>query len=167
MLHDPLAAHKKESARSQGTAAMRPATPGRIRLRPADRILMACFLAVALAALGGSWFWIQFVPETASHLFACASMQLFGRPCPMCGLTRGLHAVWQGNLTAASEFNPLSLAVFIFLIAEAGFRTFMLLASCRPAAWKSIARTDVLVHAALVSAYLGYAIAWVSHQYML
>ena len=128
---------------------------------------MTTLLALALAALVGSWCWIEFAAASPLDLGACFSMRFFGRPCPMCGLTRGLHAVWQGDLAAARTFHPLSLAVFVVLVAEVFFRLALLLARCTPRVWKSIARADVLMHAALASAYCGYAIAWLLHRSLL
>ena len=156
MLHEEQRTHKNESTLG--------GTTGRIPLPQAARRLSATFLAISVAALIGAWCWIEFFDATAPNLFMCFSVRFLGVPCPMCGLTHGLHAVWQGDLDAARAFNPLSLAVFVFLAAEIFFRLILLRARCTPGFWKSIAHADILIHAALASTYFGYALAWMLHR---
>jgi hypothetical protein len=159
MLHEEPHPFKNESP---------PAATGvRVRLPPAASRWTATLLVLALAALAGAWAWIELSPILPLGLGTCFSVRLLGQPCPMCGLTRGLHAVWQGNLTSARAFHPLSLSVFILLVTEGLFRIVLLTARFSPERWKQLARADFLVHAALGSAYFGYAIAWLAHRYLL
>jgi hypothetical protein len=67
--------------------------------------------ASLLAALG----WVA-VPAKPSLQF-CGFHWLTGRPCPLCGLTRALFALAQGQWTAALHFNALSPLAFAMLFS--------------------------------------------------
>ena len=50
----------------------------------------------------------------------CAYRQLFGRPCPTCGLTRGFSALSHGRFDEASRYNFLSIPLYgIFWLGAA------------------------------------------------
>ena len=50
----------------------------------------------------------------------CAFRQIFGRPCPTCGLTRGFSALSHGRLDEASRYNFLSIPIYgIFWLGAA------------------------------------------------
>jgi len=42
-----------------------------------------------------------------AKLFPCPLFELTGFACPGCGLTRGFHALFNGNMSAAIGFNAL------------------------------------------------------------
>lgn len=44
---------------------------------------------------------------------ACAYLQLTGRPCASCGLTRGWIAMAHGDVATAREFNPHAPITFV------------------------------------------------------
>lgn len=56
--------------------------------------------AVAVAA---------FDPSKASFFPVCPLLALTGIACPGCGLTRGFHALFHGDLVTAIDFNALVL----------------------------------------------------------
>ena len=45
----------------------------------------------------------------------CLFNKIVGFPCPTCGLTRSLYSLTAGNLTQSIKFNPLGLALGIFI----------------------------------------------------
>jgi hypothetical protein len=47
----------------------------------------------------------------------CAFHWLTGRPCPLCGLTRGIFALAKGRLSEAEHFNALSPLAFAMLFS--------------------------------------------------
>ena len=48
-------------------------------------------------------------PVWRDHLYvACPAWNIFGIPCPTCGATRAVAAVFQGDLGAAFAWNPLA-----------------------------------------------------------
>lgn len=50
----------------------------------------------------------------------CAFRQIFGRPCPTCGLTRGFSALSHGRIDEASRYNFLSIPMYgIFWLGAA------------------------------------------------
>lgn len=57
-----------------------------------------------------------FNPTTAGFFPACPLLQVTGFACPGCGLTRGFHALFHGDLWTAISFNALvPIYCFIFL----------------------------------------------------
>ena len=65
----------------------------------------------AVTVLSAAWF---FFPYCQSGPNLCIWKNLFGLPCPGCGLTRGVCFLVHGNWAEAVRFNPLSfLAVGI------------------------------------------------------
>ena len=72
--------------------------------------------AVAVGALVVGYF----NPMTAGFFPACPLHALTGLNCPGCGLTRGFHALFRGDVLGALHFNamlPVYLFVFVYLFA--------------------------------------------------
>ena|SRR5215210_2003730 len=91
-----------------------------------ERILAA---AGVLAAGGASVFVWYFNPSTQGFFPVCPLFKLTGIACPGCGLTRGFHALFHGDILTALDFNAMLpvYAVFfgylflaMFLIAVRG-----------------------------------------------
>lgn len=60
------------------------------------------------AALGAGSFVVGwFDPGKASFFPGCPLLNVTGFACPGCGLTRGFHELFHGNLVAALDFNAL------------------------------------------------------------
>jgi Protein of unknown function (DUF2752) len=74
--------------------------------------------AAVVGIVGGSAMVAAFDP-TGEHFFpVCPLYQLTGLACPGCGLTRGFHALFHGDLSAALGFNLL-LPVWAVILAYA------------------------------------------------
>jgi len=82
-------------------------------VRPvAERLLAA---AGALALAGGSGFVAYFDPTKANFFPVCPLYAITGFACPGCGLTRGFHSLFHGDIIPALDFNfliPVWAAIF-------------------------------------------------------
>lgn len=85
---------------------------------PSHRLLAAAGVA---AFAGGSGFVAYFDPST-THLFpVCPLFALTGFACPGCGLTRGFHALFHGDIWTALHFNaliPVWALIFGYLVVS-------------------------------------------------
>ena len=99
--------------------------------------------ALALASVGviaaGAVVVGVFEPTTSAFFPACPLLTYTGYACPGCGLTRGFHALFHGDVLAALDYNaliPVWICIFSYLIAAAlafGFRGRVLsIGSIRP-----------------------------------
>ena len=68
------------------------------------RSLAAAGLAVAAAGAAAAWY---FDPSTANFFPICPLYSLTGYACPGCGLTRGFHALFHGDVLTALDYNAL------------------------------------------------------------
>ncbi len=62
----------------------------------------------------------SFNPTTVGFFPACPLHALTGFNCPGCGLTRGFHALFNGDVLGALHFNallPVYLFVFVYFFA--------------------------------------------------
>lgn len=91
----------------------------------------------------------------------CASLRLFGLPCPLCGLTRGLRALLSGDARTAAAWNPLVISVLVLLVAEIAYRTTLLVVERRRTMPRAVMRTDIALHGLLAAAYLAYAAGFI------
>lgn len=78
----------------------------------AERLIAASGVG-AMAA--GSGFVAYFDPATASLFPVCPLYALTGFACPGCGLTRGFHALFHGDVLTALDFNALIL-IWVLLV---------------------------------------------------
>jgi hypothetical protein len=79
----------------------------------------AGILALTTAAVAVGYF----NPATTSFFPVCPFHALTGLNCPGCGLTRGFHALFQGDILTALHFNallPVYLLLFLYLFASLG-----------------------------------------------
>ena len=85
-----------------------------------ERVLAAAGIAVGTAAVSAVAY---FNPVTAGFFPQCPLYRITGFSCPGCGLTRGFHALFHGDILGALHYNALiPVYVFIFLyIAMAMF----------------------------------------------
>lgn len=78
-----------------------------------ERVLAAG--AVSAAAVGSAFVW--YFNPTEVHFFpVCPLYALTGLACPGCGLTRGFHALFTGDIPTALHFNAL-LPVWAIIFA--------------------------------------------------
>ena len=76
-----------------------------------ERILAAAGIAAAAA---GAFVVGYFNPTTAGFFPVCPLYATTGLSCPGCGLTRGFHALFHGDILGALGFNAL-IPVYVFL----------------------------------------------------
>lgn len=78
--------------------------------------------AAGVAALaGGAAAIAYFDPSKATILPVCPLFALTGFACPGCGLTRGFHALFHGDIITAVDFNaltPLWAVIFAYVGAS-------------------------------------------------
>lgn len=85
-----------------------------------ERVLAAAGLTGGVAgALIVAWF----NPVTAGFFPQCPLYQMTGLACPGCGLTRGFHALFHGDVLTALDYNamlPFYVLFFAYLAASLG-----------------------------------------------
>ncbi len=76
--------------------------------------------AGVVAAMTGAFLVASFNPTTAGFFPVCPLYRVTGILCPGCGLTRGFHALFHGDVLTALHFNallPVYLFFFLYLFA--------------------------------------------------
>lgn len=73
--------------------------------RPVSERVLATGTVFGIA--GGSGFVAYFDPTTVHFFPVCPLLALTGFACPGCGLTRGFHALFHGDIVTAIDFNAL------------------------------------------------------------
>lgn len=95
--------------------SLRDEYPGRL---PLERWLAAAGFAAVSAGSALVWY---FDPTKANFFPVCPLFSLTGFACPGCGLTRGFHALFHGDLYTAVDFNaltPVFAVLFLFLVVS-------------------------------------------------
>ncbi len=69
-------------------------------------------VAMSVGAVAAVWY---FDPTRASFFPACPLYTMTGFACPGCGLTRGFHALFHGDVVTALDFNALIPVIIVFL----------------------------------------------------
>ena len=77
-----------------------------------ERILAAAGAGGMIVGAGAVAY---FDPTTAGFFPVCPLYQMTGLACPGCGLTRGFHALFHGDVITALDYNAM-LPFFAFLI---------------------------------------------------
>src|SRR5262245_31931494 len=77
-----------------------------------ERMLSAVGASGILAGAAAVWY---FDPTKAGFFPVCPLYSLTGYACPGCGLTRGFHALFHGDVVTALDFNAL-LPMFAILV---------------------------------------------------
>lgn len=89
---------------------------GMSKLNESHRILAAMAgITLATALILGALSHHGHAP--LSHQSLCASVILFGKQCPGCGLTRSFVAIGGGEVAKASVLNPLGPILFALFAA--------------------------------------------------
>ncbi len=78
----------------------------------AARISAAAALVLGTVGAGFVWY---FNPSNVGFFPVCPLYAMTGLACPGCGLTRGFHALFHGDLLTALDYNAL-LPVFAFVL---------------------------------------------------
>lgn len=76
-----------------------------------ERMYAAGGAAAMLAGVAAVWY---FEPVSSGFLPACPLYSMTGFACPGCGMTRGFHALFHGDIVTALDFNALLPLVAIF-----------------------------------------------------
>ncbi len=86
--------------------------------RKADRFLA---MGIIVGAVFGAGILYIVNPSNVEFLPKCPLLQYSGYACPGCGMTRGFHALFHGDLLAALDFNALILlwaGIFAYFAAS-------------------------------------------------
>lgn len=92
-----------------------------------ERVLSAAGLAGGAV---GVFFVSYFNPVTAGFFPVCPLHSMTGLNCPGCGMTRGFHAFFHGDILSALRYNAL-LPIFLFTFIYFGISMFLVLARGR------------------------------------
>lgn len=71
-------------------------------------------LAVGAAAVGAGCVW-YFNPSNVNFFPVCPLYSMTGIACPGCGLTRGFHALFHGDILTALDYNAMLPFYAVFL----------------------------------------------------
>ncbi len=134
--------------------------------------LVGAHRAVNISLLAGATYGLilPFLAQRLAILMpslfgSCASLRIFGMPCPLCGLTRGIGAIiMRGDVIAATTLNVLSVPVLVLILCEVVYRIAALCVASSHHQLKRVVNTDCRVHLALLASYLVYAAAFVAGQ---
>ena len=69
-----------------------------------ERILAGSGVVVTTIGAGVVWY---FNPSNVNFLPVCPLYSMTGLACPGCGLTRGFHALFHGDVLTALDYNAL------------------------------------------------------------
>ena len=86
------------------------------------RILAAAGLLTGAVA---AFFVAYFDPVSAGFFPVCPFYQATGLACPGCGLTRGFHALFHGDVLGALDYNAL-VPFYFFFFAYMGISMFLI-----------------------------------------
>jgi hypothetical protein len=91
---------------------------------------------VGILAVGAGAFVVAyFNPTTAGFFPVCPLYSLTGINCPGCGLTRGFHALFHGDVLTALHFNAL-LPIYAFIIGFMFVSMFLIVVRGRGLSWR-------------------------------
>jgi len=86
-----------------------------------SRLRNSIFCGGAALLAAGAAVVYHWNPETAGFFPVCPIYALTGYYCPGCGMTRALHQLAHGHVTAALSYNPLlvvSMPLIIYWVAS-------------------------------------------------
>ena len=78
---------------------------------PNERLFAAGGAATMAVGVAAVWY---FEPATSGIFPACPLYAMTGFACPGCGMTRGFHALFHGDIVTALDYNALIPLVSIF-----------------------------------------------------
>ncbi len=117
-------------------------------------------LGFVLYCLALPFFLLRYRHLLPGPFMTCASLQIFGRPCALCGLTRGLAALARGDLQAACALNILVIPVALLLVIELVYRAIALVVGRRREIPELLIRLDLWAHLVLMGFFLGYSVVF-------
>jgi hypothetical protein len=99
-------------------------------MRRASKIQRILAAAGVLVASSITFLVAYFNPVTAGFFPVCPLYSMTGLHCPGCGLTRGFHALFHGDVLGALHFNAF-VPVYFLLFAYIGISMFLIAARGR------------------------------------
>ena len=78
---------------------------------PSERAFAAAGVGACVAGAGAVWY---FDPVSSGFFPACPIYTLTGFACPGCGMTRGFHALFNGDIVTALDYNALIPLIVVF-----------------------------------------------------
>lgn len=93
-----------------------------IKSSPVTRVLAAAGILIGAVA---AFFVAYFDPVSAGFFPVCPFYRATGLACPGCGLTRGFHALFHGDVLGALDYNALIPFYFLFF-AYIGISMFLI-----------------------------------------
>lgn len=100
----------------------------------------------------GSFIVGYFNPVTAGFFPQCPFHALTGLNCPGCGMTRGFHSLFHGDLLSAVHFNAL-LPIFAFIFLYFALSLFLTAVRGRGLSWKFFSPKLLTVFLVIVVVY--------------
>ncbi len=86
--------------------------------------------------IGAGAFVVSYFNPTTARIFpVCPLYSVTGIHCPGCGLTRGFHALFQGDVLSALHFNAL-LPIYTFLFGFVFVSMFLIVIRGRGLSWR-------------------------------
>jgi hypothetical protein len=92
------------------------------KVSPFTRVLAAAGILIGGV---GAFAVAYFDPVNAGFFPVCPFYQATGFACPGCGLTRGFHALFHGDVLGALDYNAL-IPVYFFVFAYLGISMFLI-----------------------------------------
>jgi hypothetical protein len=111
------------------------------------------FAGAGILVVGAGAFVVAyFNPTTAGFFPVCPLFKLTGILCPGCGLTRGFHALFHGDILGALHFNAL-LPVFAFFIGFCLLSLVLTVVRGRGLSWRIFPPASVYGFVVLAAAF--------------
>jgi len=111
---------------------MNDSLPEAIKSSTIERILAGA----GITAIGAGAFVVgYFNPTTAGFFPVCPLYSLTGINCPGCGLTRGFHALFHGDVLSALHYNAM-LPIYALIFAYLFVSMILVVVKGRGLSWK-------------------------------
>ena len=95
---------------------MRLGSPSALTALTGGRRAVLLPLGVGAAGLIGAGYVVGVDPNVAGHYPTCPFLAVTGLYCPGCGALRVVHALGQGDLTAALATNPFAVVGLAYIL---------------------------------------------------
>jgi len=117
-------------------------------------------LGIVLYFLAQPVFFLKLGPYLPEWFTTCGSIRFFGRPCPLCGVTRGIDSLLHGRISEAFSYNILSLPVLALLGLELMYRLYASFTSQSKSCVARLAKWDCRIHLAMLAGWIIYSVGF-------